>query len=92
VDITKLLYDPRRLLPDFPAITVNDRTAGDILQGRNVHLPVFSGRAYVKVFAFEDDCLIAICKRIAGQLFHPCVVLGRTNPGTKAVRAAKTRP
>jgi len=65
---------PRKLLPQFPCVTVNDEVASDIRTGRTVNLPELSKARYVKVFYGQRD-LIAIATRIAGTLFHPKIVL-----------------
>ena len=65
---------PRKILPQFPSVTVNQETAGLIGNGRAVNLPEFSSARQVKLFANQDR-LIAIATRIAGTLFQPKVVL-----------------
>lgn len=65
---------PRKILPQFPSVTVNQETAGLINNGRAVNLPEFSPARQVKIFANQDH-LIAIGARIAGTLFQPKVVL-----------------
>jgi tRNA pseudouridine55 synthase len=65
---------PRKLLPQFPCVTVNDEVASYIRAGRTVNLPELSKARYVKVFYGQRD-LIAIATRIAGTLFHPKIVL-----------------
>ena len=65
---------PRRILPQFPAVTIADEQASLVSNGRGVNLPEFSGAPLVKVF-WGRDRLVAIGKRVAGTLFHPQVVL-----------------
>jgi tRNA pseudouridine55 synthase len=72
--ISHIAVHPRRILPQFPAVTVNDETAGLITNGRAVNLPEFSSAREVKVFLGQEQ-LIAIAGRIAGTLFQPKVVL-----------------
>ena len=69
----ELFFHPRRLLPQFPAIAVNDETAALIRNGRAVNLPELSQSLQVKVFYGQRD-LIAIATRIAGTLFRPGIV------------------
>jgi tRNA pseudouridine55 synthase len=68
-----LFIHPRKLLPQFPAIAVNDETAALIRNGRAVNLPELSRSPQVKVFYGQRD-LIAIATRIAGTLFRPGIV------------------
>lgn len=72
--ISQVAEHPRRILLQFPAVTVNDETAGLIANGRAVNLPDFSQAREVKVF-LGPGRLIAIAGRIAGTLFQPKVVL-----------------
>jgi tRNA pseudouridine55 synthase len=65
---------PRKIVPQFPSVTVSQETAGLIGNGRAVNLPEFSRARLVKIFAGPDQ-LIAIATRIAGTLFQPKVVL-----------------
>lgn len=78
----ELFFHPRRLLPQFPVIAVNDETAALIRNGRAVNLPDLSPSPQVKVFYGQRE-LIAIASRIAGTLFRPEIVFpstrGRTN-------------
>ena len=70
----ELFVHPRRLLPDFPAVTATDENVAMIRNGRALNLPELSRARQVKVFAGQTD-LIAIATRIAGTLFHPKIVL-----------------
>lgn len=65
---------PRRLLPQFPAVSADEMTAARIRDGRTVNLPELSRARQVKVFAGQRE-LIAIANRVAGSLFHPKLVL-----------------
>lgn len=68
------LPHPRTLLPEIPAVTADEQTAGRIRNGMQVNLPDFSQAPLVKIFIGQRD-LIAIGRRIAGTLFQPMVVL-----------------
>jgi len=65
---------PRKLLPEFPSVTVDDATAARIRAGRSVNLPDLSRAPRVKVFIGQTN-LIAVATRVAGTLFHPKIVL-----------------
>jgi tRNA pseudouridine55 synthase len=69
-----LFIHPRKLLPNFPAVTTDESTAARIRTGRPVNLPELSRARQVKVFTGQRD-LLAIATRIAGTLFHPKIVL-----------------
>ena len=72
--LQSIAIHPRKILPQFPSVTVNQETAGLINNGRAVNLPEFSAARQIKIFANQDH-LIAIGSRIAGTLFQPKVVL-----------------
>lgn len=72
--LQQVTIHPRRILPQFPSVTVNQETAGLISNGRAVNLPDFSLAKQIKIFAAQDQ-LLAIVTRIAGTLFQPKVVL-----------------
>ena len=74
-DLGTCLRHPRELLPDLPAVTADELSAGRLRNGMAVNLPEFSNSPLVKIFYGQHD-LIAIGKRIAGTLFQPKVVLG----------------
>ena len=74
-EIEGRLVHPRLLLPDMPAVTVDEATAGRIRNGMQVNVPEFSRAPLVKVFTGSRD-LLAIARRIAGTLVQPAVVLG----------------
>ena len=69
-----LFIHPRKLLPQFPAVTANEEMAARIRTGRPVNLPELSQSRMVKVFAGQRE-LIAIATRVAGTLFHAKIVL-----------------
>jgi tRNA pseudouridine55 synthase len=66
---------PRKLLPELPAVTVDEIALGRLRNGAQANLAEFSQIELVKVFAGQRD-LVAIAKRLAGTLFQPVVVLG----------------
>jgi tRNA pseudouridine55 synthase len=68
------MVHPRALLPEMPAVTVDDGTVGRVRNGMQVNLPEYSGAALVKMFAGQRE-LVGIGKRVAGTLFQPVVVL-----------------
>jgi tRNA pseudouridine55 synthase len=74
-DLEALLPHPRTLLPEMPAVTVDDQMSGRIRNGMQVNLPDFSQAPLVKVFTSPTD-LLAIVRRVAGTLMQPIVVLG----------------
>ena len=65
----------RALLPEMPAVTVDERTAGSLRNGMQVNLPEFSAAPLVKIFTGPSE-LLAIGRRVAGTLIQPVVVLG----------------
>jgi tRNA pseudouridine55 synthase len=69
-----LFIHPRKLLPQFPAVTANEEMAARIRAGRPVNLPELSQARLVKVFVGQRE-LIAIATRVAGTLFHAKIVL-----------------
>ncbi len=69
------LVHPRHLLPEMPAVIVDEPTVGRIRNGMQVNVPEFSRAPMVKVFAGPRD-LFAIARRVAGTLMQPIVVLG----------------
>ena len=73
--IANRLVHPRMLLPEMPAVTIDEQAAGKLRNGMQVNLPEFSRADLVKVFAGPSE-LFAIVKRIAGTLMQPIVVLG----------------
>lgn len=74
-EIEQRTVHPRLLLPEMPAVIVDEVTQGRVRNGMQVNVPEFSRSAYVKVFAGPRE-LFAIAKRVAGTLVQPVVVLG----------------
>jgi tRNA pseudouridine55 synthase len=72
--VSDLFVHPRKLLPDFPAVTATEEATAKIRTGRAVNLPELSRATRVKVFCGQRE-LIAIATRVAGTLFHPKIVL-----------------
>src|SRR5882672_8352848 len=72
--LEEVFFHPRKLLPQFPAVTTDEETAARIRSGRAINLLDLSRARQVKVFAGQRD-LIAIATRVAGTLFHPGIVL-----------------
>ncbi len=75
VEIEARLVHPRLLLPEMPAVTVDESTAGRLRNGMQANVPEFSRAPLVKLFTGPRD-LFGIGKRIAGTLVQPMVVLG----------------
>jgi tRNA pseudouridine55 synthase len=75
----EMFIHPRKILPNFPAITANDEMTARIRNGRAVNLPELSRAPQVKVFYGQRE-LIAIATRVAGTLFHPKIVLAAAQP------------
>src|ERR1700730_6714980 len=71
--LEEMFVHPRRLLPDFTAVTADEENAARIHTGRAVNLPELSQARIVKVFRAQKE-LIAIATRVAGTLFHPSIV------------------
>src|ERR1700736_15480 len=69
------LPHPRTILPEIPAVTVDEQTAGKLRNGMQVNLPEFSDAGLVRVFTAPTE-LLAIVKRVAGTLMQPIVVMG----------------
>jgi tRNA pseudouridine55 synthase len=69
-----LLIHPRKLLPEFPAVTADEAAITRIRNGRAVNLPELSRARQVKVFSGQRE-LLAIATRVAGTLFHAKIVL-----------------
>ncbi len=79
-----LFLHPRKLLPQFPSVTVTDEIAANIRCGRTVNLPELSKARQVKVFYSQRE-LICIATRIAGTLFHPKIVFA-SQPANQTVK------
>src|SRR4051812_24359506 len=73
-ELGALFVHPREILPQMPAVTADEDTAGRIRHGMAVNLPETSRAGLVKVFAGQRE-LIAIVARVAGTLFQPKIVL-----------------
>ncbi|HLJ90783.1 MAG TPA: tRNA pseudouridine(55) synthase TruB [Candidatus Angelobacter sp.] len=73
-DPRDLFIHPRLVLPEIPAVTADEMTVGKIRHGAAVNLPEFGKSLMVRTFANQTE-LIAICRRIAGTLFQPKIVL-----------------
>jgi tRNA pseudouridine55 synthase len=74
-EIEARLPHPRTILPEMPAVTVDDQLAGRLRNGMQVNLPEFSDASLVRVFTSPTE-MMAIAKRVAGTLMQPIVVLG----------------
>jgi len=74
-EIEAHLPHPRTILPEIPAVTVDEFIAGRLRNGMACNLPEFSEAPLVKIFTSQRD-LLAIGRRIAGTLIQPMVVLG----------------
>jgi tRNA pseudouridine55 synthase len=65
------------MLPQFPAVHVDDLTAGQIRNGRNFQASPFRAQPAaknLKAISAAGD-LIAICEAVLPNLYHPVVVL-----------------
>jgi tRNA pseudouridine55 synthase len=71
--VCECFVHPRRLLPQFPAVTADEAGTARIRTGRTVNLPELSRAKLVKVFCGQRE-MIAIASRVAGTLFHPKIV------------------
>jgi tRNA pseudouridine55 synthase len=58
----------------MPAVTANEEQVAFIRNGRAVNLLELSTAELIRVYANQRD-LVGICRRIAGTLFQPKVVL-----------------
>ncbi len=74
-EIGERLIHARSLLPEMPAVIVDEAIAGRIRNGMQVNVPDFSRAPLVKLFTTPSD-LLAIGKRVAGTLVQPTVVIG----------------
>jgi tRNA pseudouridine55 synthase len=81
--IEDVFVDPRKILPDLPAVRANDEMAARIRAGRTVNLPDLSRSPLVKVFYGQWE-LVCIASRVAGTLFHPKIVLITNAPAAVA--------
>ena len=74
-EIETRLPHPREILPEMPAVTVDEQIAGRLRNGMQVNLPEFSRAALVKVFTGPTD-MLCIARRVAGTLMQPHIVMG----------------
>jgi tRNA pseudouridine55 synthase len=74
-EIEVRLVHPRSLLPEMPAVIVDEPTAGRIRNGMQANVPEFSRAPMIKVFKGPRE-LFAITRRVAGTLVQPVLVLG----------------
>ncbi len=74
-ELEQKMPHPRAILPDLPAVTVDEKTAGRLRNGMQVNLPDFSNAPLVRIFAGQRE-LMAIGRRVAGTLFQPVAVFG----------------
>lgn len=74
-EVEARLVHPRLLLPEMPAVTVDEAVTGRIRNGMQANVPEFSRAPMVKLFTSQRD-LLAIARRVAGTLVQPVVVLG----------------
>jgi len=74
-EIEGRLPHPRAMLPELPAVIVDELTAGRIRNGMQVNVQELSSAPLIKVFSGPRD-LLCIARRIAGTLVQPVVVLG----------------
>ena len=74
-EVEARLVPPQALLPEMPAVIVDEVTAGRVRHGMQVNVPEFSRAPMVKVLTGPRD-LLAIARRVAGTLVQPVVVLG----------------
>jgi len=87
-EVDEVLIHPRRLLPQFPAVTANSHMIAKIRSGRAVNLPELSTARRIKVFSGQRE-LIAIATRVAGTLFHAKIVLlGRESEDNKQPKSS----
>mgnify|MGYP005859171359 CR=1 FL=1 len=73
----EVLVPGNKLLPAFPAETVDAHTAGRIRQGRDFRVSPFrirAGTRYVKALTQDGD-LVAIGEAVLPNLYHPILVL-----------------
>ncbi len=74
-EVDARLIHPRLLLPEMPAVTLDESTAGRIRNGMQANVPEFSRAPMLKLFQDRNE-LLAIARRVAGTLVQPTVVLG----------------
>jgi tRNA pseudouridine55 synthase len=74
-EIAGRLPHPRTILPEMPAVIVDEATAGRLRNGMQVNVQELSTAPLLKIFSAPRD-LLCIARRIAGTLVQPTVVLG----------------
>ncbi len=73
--LAQRLPHPRLLLPQMPAVTVDENTASRLKNGMACNLSEYSNAPLIKIFTSQRE-LFAIGRRIAGTLIQPMAVLG----------------
>jgi len=79
--LEEALVKPAELLPDFPAVFVDDVAVGHIRQGRDFAVSAFragAGTEHVKAIG-PDGSLVAIGRIALPHVYHPVVVLNATS-------------
>lgn len=79
--LSEALLPMRDLLPEFPAVVVDDAAAMSIRHGRDFHVSPFrvnAGSPHVKAIS-HDGHLIAIGSIAMPHVYHPVVVLGASS-------------
>jgi tRNA pseudouridine55 synthase len=74
-EIAARLPHPRTILPEMPAVIVDETTAGRIRNGMQVNVQELSAAPLIKVFSGPRE-LLCVARRVAGTLVQPMVVLG----------------
>lgn len=75
--LEEAILPARELLPQFPAVVVDETTSVHIRMGRNFHTSPFrvsSGAPVVKAVT-ENGELLAIAEAVLPNLYHPAVVM-----------------
>jgi tRNA pseudouridine55 synthase len=74
-EIALRLPHPRTILPEMPAVIVDEATAGRVRNGMQVNVQELSTAPLIKVFSAPRE-LLCIARRVAGTLVQPMVVMG----------------
>jgi tRNA pseudouridine55 synthase len=74
-EIEAKLPHPRTLLPEIPAVMVDEGTANKLRNGMQANVAEFSNSPMVKVFTGPRE-LLCVARRVAGTLVQPFVVMG----------------
>jgi tRNA pseudouridine55 synthase len=74
-EIAARLPHPRTMLPEMPAVIVDEATAGRLRNGMQVNVQELSAAPLVKIFSGPRE-LLCIARRVAGTLVQPMVVIG----------------